>query len=106
MTDYIRLASLLAPSIALPLSGGILSLLLLRPNPAPRPQNQLVMLPAVNQRLIDLDEVVKKQKDALETPARKAEVDALYLNFAKYNPARAAMVFLGGVVGVRAALGA
>ncbi|GAA5997129.1 DUF1772 domain-containing protein [Rhodotorula paludigena] len=58
-----------------------------------------VMLPAVNAKLIELDERVNKKKDAAREPSQD-EVVTLLRKFGAYNAVRAALIGAGGVVGV------
>jgi hypothetical protein len=62
------------------------------------PFTVVVMLPASNQRLIDLDELAKKDKDAVKK--RSGEVDAMLARFGKLNAVRAVLVAAGSVLGL------
>ncbi|GAA5918462.1 hypothetical protein JCM6882_005141 [Rhodosporidiobolus microsporus] len=66
------------------------------------PFTVLLMLPASNQRLIDLNDLAKKDKDAVE--GKRGEVEGLLKTFGRLNAVRAVLVAAGGVVGLGAAL--
>jgi len=72
------------------------------------PFTVLVMLPAVNGRLLELDDKAKKDGDAgrraLETPGTSREVIALLDKFANYNYVRGGIMLFGGLVGLYTAL--
>lgn len=62
------------------------------------PFTMVVMLPASNQRLIDLDEVAKKDPDAVKR--RSGEVDEMLARFAGLNAVRAVLVAGGSILGL------
>lgn len=66
------------------------------------PFTMLVMLPAANGRLIELDE--KAKRDAREGEDRSREVDDLLARFGKLNGVRGMIMALGGLTGLWVAL--